>query len=76
MSQIVVMISLFMGRKVLFERSVYVCVMKELDFDILLKMCAVLCKNITLQKPYGNFCTNAKYKIKSQRLTVIIDVHV
>ena len=34
MSQIVVMISLFMGRKVLFERSVYVCVMKELDFYI------------------------------------------
>ena len=69
------MISLFMGRKVLFERSFYVCVMKELAFYILLNVCGA-CKNITLQSRTGNFCTNVKYKIKSQRLTMIIDVHV
>ena len=66
MSQIVVMISLFMGRKVLFERSVYVCVMKELDFYILLKMCAVHVKILHYKAVHGNFCTNAKYKIKSR----------
>lgn len=49
MSQIVVMISLFMGRKVLFERSFYVCVMKELAFYIFIKNVCGACKNITLQ---------------------------
>ena len=64
MSQIVVMISLFMGRKVLFERSFYVCVMKELAFYILLNVCGA-CKNITLQSRTVIFVRTPKYKIKS-----------